>query len=198
MTDEITVSVTDLARFCHRRGDIDHRFIPSPTGEQGIAGHQRLYARRPASYCSEYPLEHHHSEPGVRLLLRGRADGYDREQGMVEEIKTCRVAPATIPEAVTRLHLAQGRLYAALITGQDDSAEMEVRLTWFNIDTDEEHSLSQVYSREELASFLADTLARFSGWLQILSQLRQQRDTDIDYRRHHQGDAEAGQHFLGF
>ena len=116
----LTVAVTDLARFCHRRGDIDHRFAPSPTGEQGVAGHQRVYSRRPASYRSEYALEYCLDEADLQLTLRGRADGYDALQGFVEEIKTCRVAPATIPEAVTQLHMAQGRLYGAIICAQGD------------------------------------------------------------------------------
>ena len=39
---ELAVSVGQLARFCHRSGDIDYRFGPSPTGEQGVEGHQRV------------------------------------------------------------------------------------------------------------------------------------------------------------
>lgn len=176
---QLTVAVTDLARFCHRRGDIDHRFGPSPTGEQGVAGHQRLYERRPATYCSEYPVTLSHREENLLLTLRGRADGYDPQQAMVEEIKTCRVPPASIPDPVTQLHMAQGRLYAAIIAAQQDIPALEVRLTWFNIDNDEEYSLSESCSRDELASFLSATLTQFSDWLRRLAQLRQARDTSL-------------------
>lgn len=193
MSTEICISVTDLARFCHRSGDIDHRFSPSPTGEQGVAGHQHLYARRPASYHSEFPVQYLHEEPGVRLVLRGRADGFDRQQAMVEEIKTCRVDPATIPPAVTRLHLAQGRLYAALIAAREPAPELEVRLTWFNIDTGEEHSLSQRYSDAELADFLAASLTRFSSWLRVLARLRRERDASLARLSFPHGEFRPGQ-----
>lgn len=176
---ELTVAVAELARFCHRRGDIDHRFSPSPTGEQGVAGHQRLYARRPGSYRSEYAVEYLHREDGLLLSLRGRADGYDAAQSYVEEIKTCRVAPAAIPEAVSRMHLAQGRLYAALIARQENLDALEVRLTWYNIDSDEEHGLSQSYSAAELAEFLAASLMQFSGWLHTLADLRRARNQSL-------------------
>ena len=113
---ELSISVGALVRFCHRSGDIDQRFKAAPTGAQGVAGHQRVYARRAASYRREYAVEYQHVEPGLQLTLRGRADGYDPVQGMVEEIKTCRTAPDSIPEPVAQMHMAQGRLYAA-ITG---------------------------------------------------------------------------------
>jgi len=176
---ELTVAVAELARFCHRRGDIDHRFSPSPTGEQGVAGHQRLYARRPGSYHSEYAVEHLHRDGDLLLSLRGRADGYDAAQGYVEEIKTCRVAPAAIPEAVSRMHLAQGRLYAALIARRENLGALEVRLTWYNIDSDQEHGLSQFYSAAELAEFLAASLKQFSGWLHTLADLRRARNQSL-------------------
>jgi DNA excision repair protein ERCC-2 len=176
---ELHIAITELARFCHRSGDIDYRFSPSPTGAQGIAGHQRLSARRPASWCREYPVEYVHHEPGLQLTLRGRADGHDPEQGLVEEIKTCRIDPTTIAEPVARLHLAQARLYAAIIAAQDGIAQLEVRVTWFNIDSEQEHSHSQHYSREELLAFLADTLATFGQWLHTLARHRQARDASI-------------------
>ncbi len=140
---ELTIAIAELARFCHRSGDIDHRFSPSPTGVQGVAGHQRVYARRPPSYLSEYAVEYRHSEPALQLTLRGRADGFDPQQNLVEEIKTCRIPPDTIPEPVASLHLAQGRLYAAIIAAQGNIESMEVRVTWFNIDSEQEYSRSR-------------------------------------------------------
>ena len=166
---ELTVSVRELAAFCHRSGDIDYRFRPSPTGLQGTEGHQRVYRNRPASYQSEYSVEYRATD---QLVLRGRADGFDSTQGMVEEIKTCRVRPELIPESVTRLHMAQARLYAAMIAEREDRDSLEVRLTWFNIDDEQEYSLRQVYSRAELKTFLEESLQTFSSWLAAISRLQ--------------------------
>lgn len=173
---EYTVSVRELAAFCHRSGDIDHRFTPSPSAEQGMEGHQRVYRRRPATYQREYSVEAAVRLAGVNLRIRGRADGFDPTQGIVEEIKTCRVPAAAIPPEVTRLHLAQGRIYAALIAAREDCDALRVRLTWFNIDTAEEYAVEQAYSRAELEEFLGATLDRFSAWLGRLVALREARD----------------------
>jgi DNA excision repair protein ERCC-2 len=190
---EISLPVRDLVAFCHRAGDIDHRFTPSPTGVQGVAGHQRIYGRRPVSYCSEYPVEYRHSQGDLQLLLRGRADGYDPATMMVEEIKTCRVNPALIPQAVSRMHLAQARIYAAIIALEQGLAEVEVRLTWFNIDSAREEHLSQAYTREELADFLHASLQRFADWLQTLARLRLHRDASLAALEFPYGSFRAGQ-----
>lgn len=190
---EFNIAVTDLVRFCHRGGDIDHRFSPSPSGPEGIAGHRRLYARRPDSYQREYPVAHEHEAGGVRLTLRGRADGFDPHAGLVEEIKTCRVAPDTIPDAVAGLHLAQGLVYAALIARERDLPGLRVRVTWLNIDTDEEYRQEREYPAAELAAFLDDTLARFGAWLARLADLRRERDASIAALDFPYGEFRAGQ-----
>ena len=190
---ELDITVRDLVAFCHRAGDIDHRFTLSPTGVQGVAGHQQVYRRRGETYRSEYPVSYCHSQAGLQLNLRGRADGYDPAAGLVEEIKTCRIRPALIPDTVSRMHLAQARLYAALIAIAQDLARLEVRLTWFNIDSGEETPLSQDYSRQELEEFLAASLARFSGWLGSLAELRLQRDASLQALAFPHGEFRPGQ-----
>ncbi len=173
---EIVVRVRDLARFCYRGGDIDHRFTASPTGVEGTRGHQRVYRRRPPSYQSEYALEYRHRVGKRMLVLRGRADGYDPQQRLLEEIKTCRIPFTRIPQALSQWHLAQARLYAGMLVQQSDLDSVTVCLTWFNIDSGEEQSLNQEYGREELKMFLAASLQRFGDWLERLSASREQRD----------------------
>ena len=79
-----TVAVRTLCEFAAKQGDLDLRFAPSPTSQQGINGHQTVAASRSASYRSEVSLsgEYRH------LVVRGRADGYDTDQQLLEEIKT--------------------------------------------------------------------------------------------------------------
>ncbi len=190
---DFSVAVRDLVAFCHRSGDIDHRFTPSPTAEEGVQGHQRVYRRRPDSYLREYPVQYRHPLAGMALLIRGRADGYDPDAALVEEIKTCRVPAHKIPQSVSREHLAQGRLYAALIAIAEDLPRLEVRLTWFNIDSGEEQPLSQEYSRGELEQFLAQTLDRFSGWLQLLAWRRQRRNDSLSELAFPHGEFRPGQ-----
>ncbi len=177
---EIAVSVRDLVRFCFRSGDIDHRFTPSPSGPQGVEGHQRVYRSRPAGYRSEYALQYRRDFDGVALLLRGRADGYDPQGPVLEEIKTCRVAFDRIPQSVSDMHLAQDRLYAAMLcVEQPGLRQVTVRLTWFNIDSAEQHSVDQEWDRVALAQYLDEALAAFAHWLRRLAARRRARDGSI-------------------
>ncbi|MEP4486117.1 MAG: ATP-dependent DNA helicase [Halioglobus sp.] len=176
---DFTVSVRDLVVFCHRRGDIDQRYSASPTGVQGIEGHQRVYQRRPASYQSEYGVELITEVAGVTLHVRGRADGFDASEQLVEEIKTCRVNPAVIPDTVVREHLAQGRLYAALIADALSLDALTVRLTWLQLDEDREYPLEQHYTADELRLFLDDTLANYGHWLRGVTERQGLRNSTV-------------------
>lgn len=176
---EYRVAVRELARFCFRSGDIDHRFTPSPSAREGIEGHQRIYSRRGDDYRPEYPVAWREEVDGLTLVLAGRADGYDAGAALVEEIKTCRVDPAAIPAAVSQLHLAQARLYAALIARAEDLPGMRVRLTWLHVDEDREYPLSQDYSRAELEDFLEGALAHFGQWLRAVDARRRARDASL-------------------
>ncbi|WP_165954196.1 ATP-dependent DNA helicase [Seongchinamella unica] len=190
---EFSLSVRDLVAFCHRSGDIDHRYTPSPSAEQGMEGHQRLYRRRPDSYVREYPVRYLHRQGDIQLQLRGRADGFDPARGLVEEIKTCRVDPGKIPASVSRLHLAQARIYAALIAEEQSLDGLAVQLTWFNIDRDEEAPLLQYYSRAELQEFLAGTLAAFADWLGLLGRRRRDRQASLQRLDFPHGEFRRGQ-----
>ena len=44
-----TVAVRALCEFAAKQGDLDLRFTPSPTSQQGINGHQTVAASRSAS-----------------------------------------------------------------------------------------------------------------------------------------------------
>src|SRR6056297_3314266 len=187
------VAVRELVAFCHRSGDIDQRFQATPTAADGQRGHREVAGRWPAGWEPEVPLSFRWCRDGRALLLRGRADGVDRGAALVEEIKTCRVDPARLPEALSRQHLAQGRLYAAMLVQTEALPAVTVRLTWYQLDTGEEHSLEQQYEAAELAAFLDDSLARYGAWLDHVDALAAERDASIDALAFPHGAYRAGQ-----
>lgn len=193
---ERTVSVTTLAHFCHRCGSLDSRFGPSPSGAEGIAGHQYLHAQRPPGYQREYAVEYETRCGNLALKLRGRADGYDPENALLEEIKTCRVAPDTIPDAIAALHLAQARLYAAIIAEQSGAPALNVRLSWLNIDTKEEFQRTERYSASDLHTFLQTSLAQFGQWLCAVEEQRERRNKSIGTLPFPLGEFRAGQRHI--
>jgi DNA excision repair protein ERCC-2 len=166
------VAVRDLAAFCHRRGDIDHRFAGGPSAQQGIEGHQRVARRRAATWQAEVAVEHSCRVHDIDLLLRGRADGFDAESGVVEEIKTFRGRIERIPDDVSALHWMQGQLYAAVLAEQYDVPELRVHLTWYNVDDDREYTDERVLARAELTQLLQQSLAQYGKWLAHLHAQR--------------------------
>lgn len=85
------IAVRALCEFTAREGDLDLRFTPAPSAQEGMAGHRTVVSRRGPEYLSEVPLTGSYQE----LLVAGRADGYDPERNLLEEIKTHRGASRT-------------------------------------------------------------------------------------------------------
>lgn len=68
-----SVSVRTLCEFTAKSGDLDLRFTPAPSAQEGIAGHGIVTSRRPFPYQAEVSLAGDYKH----LSVRGRADGYD-------------------------------------------------------------------------------------------------------------------------
>ena len=191
---EIRLPVRELAAFCHRSGDIDYRFTPSPSAEQGIAGHQLLQGRRGPSYQAEYALEGVVSFDGFDLRLAGRADGWDADAGLLEEIKTCRVDREAIPESVEALHWAQLALYGGLLCrSEPELPVLTLQLTYYQVDSGEEWHRTEEVDRGWLSEFLDDSLARMADWLAREQAWREQRDASLAALAFPYGEFRSGQ-----
>jgi len=81
-----TVAVRELCEFAAKTGDLDLRFTPAPTAEQGQAGHQWLGSQEAPPYETELALQ----ATWQHLTVRGRADGYHPTLNRVDEYKTHR------------------------------------------------------------------------------------------------------------
>lgn len=177
---EYRLPVRELAAFCHRSGDIDYRFTPSPTAAQGVEGHQLLQRRRGEGYQAEYPLEAVFQWEEFAIRLGGRADGYAADETLLEEIKTCRVERDSIPAAVETVHWAQLMLYGGLLCETDSDIEaVSLRLTYYNVDSGEEWPRTERLQRAELLAFLADSIERMGGWLARQHAWLERRDAGV-------------------
>jgi len=124
---ELAVSVKALCAFAARAGDLDLRFVPAPSAQEGVAGHRLVQGRRGADYESELGL----SSRFRRLQVRGRADGYDPQGRRLEEIKTFRGDFDAIRANHRALHWAQARCYAWMLCEARGLESLEVALvTW--------------------------------------------------------------------
>lgn len=127
-----------------------------------MTGQARWQKDRPASYQRERPVVGEVSSLDIVLNLRGRADGADIESGLVEEIKATR----RFPEKPASEHVAQGRLYAALLAREFPArTAWTVQVTYVHPDSLDSRIFTESLSSFTLETFLLDSVERYTRWL---------------------------------
>ncbi|WP_236236523.1 ATP-dependent DNA helicase [Pseudomonas faucium] len=169
------VAVRALCEFSAKVGDLDLRFTPSPTAQEGIEGHRRVVARRAAGYEAEVALEGQYQG----LQVRGRADGYDPVANRLEEIKTYRGDLARQPANHRQLHWAQAKVYAWLMCQARQLPAIEVALVYLDVDNDGQTLISEPYRAEVLREFFETQCRRFLAWAQGQEQRLADRDRGL-------------------
>ncbi len=186
------VSVKTLCAFAAKAGDLDFRFAPAPTAQEGQAGHTLVQSRRGPGYEREVSL----SAEVDGLHVRGRADGYDAGRRRVEEIKTFRGDFARIKANHRALHWAQARTYGALLCARDGLNGLTVALVYLDLGTGEETVLEQQATRAELQAGFEALCRAYAGWAAQEAQHRERRNAQLAGLHFPHGDFRAGQHKL--
>ncbi len=187
-----TVAVRTLCDFTARQGDLDLRFTPSPSAQEGIAGHALVAGRRGGAYLSEVPL----AMEVDGLMVRGRADGFDPQRQRVEEIKTHKGPLDAVPANHRHLHWAQLKVYGAMLCAQQALGEIELALVYLDIGTNKETVLTERHTSTDLQAFLRDLCARFRDWAEQEAAHRKARDAALQTLRFPHDDFRAGQRLL--
>ncbi|WP_338926811.1 ATP-dependent DNA helicase [Mycetohabitans endofungorum] len=154
------IAVRALCEFTAKQGDLDLRFTPSPSAEEGRIGHRVVASRRHADYQTEISVTGEFQE----LTVRGRADGYDPQRGRLEEIKTYRGELDKMPDNHRALHWAQLRVYGWLFCQQAQVPSIELALVYYDIATGHETVLTETASAAELKAAFEQRCARFIEW----------------------------------
>jgi len=170
-----SVAVRALCEFSAKVGDLDLRFTPSPTAQEGIEGHRRVVARRAADYESEVALEGQFES----LRVRGRADGYDPSCNRLEEIKTYRGDLTRQPANHRQLHWAQAKVYAWLMCHARQLPAIEVALVYLDVDSDGQTLISEHHTAAALQAFFETQCRCFLAWAQRQQGRLAERDRDL-------------------
>ena len=186
------VAVRELCEFTAKAGDLDLRFTPSPTAQEGIAGHRTVAARRGPQYQAEVALS------GVfhELRIRGRADGYDAALNQLEEIKTYRGDLSSLPANHRQLHWAQAKVYGWLLCQQMQLAEVNLALVYFNIISEQETLIQQRFTAAELQAFFEIQAGIFLQWARQELAHRDARDRGLSALKFPHAGFRTGQRVL--
>jgi DNA excision repair protein ERCC-2 len=180
-----SVSVRNLCEFAAKEGDLDLRFTPSPSAQQGREGHLLVASRRPPEYEAEVTLCGTYTDPtdsadlATRLRVSGRADGFDTANHMLEEIKTFRGSLAAMAPNHRALHWAQLKVYGWLVCQSRTLPQISLSLVYFDVVDQTEHPIIEAWSATDLQVFFDGLCARFLVWAQSEMAHRRSRDTAL-------------------
>ena len=152
------VSVRALAAFHSPEGDITTSGKARRNEREGMLVHQEIQKSRPDMYNSEVSVSYIYETDDIRLLIRGRIDGILDQDGqiIIEEIKS---TGSDIDEVVPgNQHLAQAKIYAAILAAQKGYASICVRLTYVHFGTRKQRAFDSVFTSDELRAFFTKVI----------------------------------------
>lgn len=178
---EISLSVRELVEFVLRCGSIDSRFTGFDRALEGARIHRKLQKAAGEEYRAEVTLKATRVVDDITYRLDGRADGIFTEGDTVfiDEIKTTAAPAEQLTADFNLLHWAQAQCYAAFYSFDNNLDEIGVQLTYYQIDTDEIIRHRRVFSAQELETFLADALHRYTPWADMNASWRTVRNASI-------------------
>ncbi|NLP13621.1 MAG: ATP-dependent DNA helicase [Clostridium sp.] len=163
---ELKVSVRNLVEFVLRCGDIDSSFGGSSRAVEGTRLHKKIQKAQGEEYSAEVTLKTTVEFEGFSLVIEGRADGIIKEKGCftVDEIKTTTMPIDSIDEDFNPVHWAQAKCYAYIHALKENLSEINIRLTYCHLDTEEIKYLIKTFDFVELKQFFYELIEKYYVW----------------------------------
>ncbi|RKM61955.1 ATP-dependent DNA helicase [Butyrivibrio sp. CB08] len=199
---DIKLSVRGLVEFILRSGDIDNR-IHQTSADAMLEGgriHRMIQKSMGPDYHAEVPLTFDKDFGEYHLFIEGRADGildkYMDEQKtsvelgqesflekssrkpMIDEIKGTYRDLARMKEAVP-VHLAQAKCYGAMYLLERHYTDVDIRLTYCNIDTEEKKYFDSSYTYDEIVGWFYDLIEKYRKWADFECEWAKKRTASI-------------------
>ena len=179
LSKHITVSVRDVVTFILRSGDINTGFAGASRMQEGTRLHQQIQRVRKREakrdgfvYESEVKLSCSFELNGFLFTVDGRADGVlfrgDEQMPVVEEIKSVSADVDTAAERAeldsAHWHWAQAKCYAYFICTEQLLPEIEIKLTYIHVETEEQRELTRAFAATELKAFFDALMLAYYRW----------------------------------
>ena len=164
---EIKLAVRQLVEFLRKTGSIDSRFTGFDRANEGARIHRRLQKAAGEGYQAEVFLTETRTIEGIAFTIEGRADGiFEDEHGttVIDEIKTTGLPAEELREDGSPCHWAQGMVYGAIYAKQKTLDALDVRLTYYQIDTDEIVRYTRHFTAAALDAFFEGLLRDYVPW----------------------------------
>ncbi len=181
--DRISVSVRELVEFILRSGDIDNRrrTVRADAMLEGGRIHRMLQKREGPDYRAEVPLRLVIPFDDYDLIIDGRADGIisvDNETTVIDEIKGVYKELKRIKEPES-VHLAQAKCYAYIYALQNELKEINVRMTYCNMESEDVKYFHQGFTFGELKAWFDALIGEYRRWASFSYEWRIKRNASI-------------------
>lgn len=181
----VKISVRELVEFVLRQGSIVASSAMSAAGNNravlGTLAHKKIQDSMEPNYEAEVKLVHECQIGEVVFVIEGRADGIikDLTSVTIDEIKTTATPLEYVDENFNHLHWAQAKCYAYFYAKEHNLDEMQVRLTYYNIDTKEIKHLQRGFFFEELEQFFKHVIEKYYKWIHFYLEWSKKRDRSL-------------------
>ena len=183
---QVRVSARNFIEFLLRSGDIDNRrgsFKERDAMAEGSRLHRKIQGKMGIEYAAEVPLRHEICFEDMTLTIEGRADGIitpleEDKLVVIDEIKCVYKKLIYIKEAMP-LHLAQAKVYAYIYALQQELDEIQVRISYCNIETEEMKYFHETFTKRQLEKWFTDLLTEYKKWMDDSRRWRLKRNASI-------------------
>ena len=164
----IRISVRNLVEFILRSGDLDSRrgSIDKEAMLKGGRLHRKIQKQMGSNYRSEVSLKWETEYEDLTILVEGRADGIQTEEDRVtiDEIKGIYGDPEHLREPVP-VHRAQAMCYARIYGEMEKLDEIDVQMTYANLDTEVIRRFRETFSMNSLREWYQKLLNAYHKWV---------------------------------
>ncbi len=186
MKDKIIIkdSVRGIIEYVLKQGSIDDRYTGSTRALEGTLAHQKLQSSNEkiySNYKKEVKLQEEFEIDNVTLIVDGRADGIiiEDKDVYIEEIKSTMKSLILIDEDYNELHWAQAKFYAYIYSKQNELKHIKIKLSYFNLETEEVKSFDKDFTIEALERFVFEIINEYKKWVLLKSELLKERNESI-------------------
>jgi len=178
----LSVSVRDLVEYTLRSGDLNLTFFSADRPVQGMHVHQSIQAARPAGYRPEVVVHHTVETDEYRLHIGGRIDGVydDGRRVIIDEIKSTRKALSNVQDEEDNIHWGQAKCYACIYAIQNDLPEIDVQMTYYQVEEGERLEIRRNFATRSLIAFFEDLISDYLHWVDKIIKWRELRNRSIE------------------
>lgn len=178
---EIALSVRTLVEYAFSSGSLEPGFRSGAAMAEGTRSHQQIQKQYKEGDRKEVYLKAEIPHGNLLFVIDGRCDGLlvaGDGSLTVEEIKSTAGIP-DITMGGREVHWAQAYMYAYILTQDLDLPKIEVKLTYVQRGSEEQHSLYREMTRGALGAFAEETVARYAPFAEMMVRYKLRREESI-------------------